>query len=300
MSTIDTSRELMFPKLSTGEIDRLRRFGTVRRYAAGELLYATGDISPGTFVILSGSVAVSGREGLGHVFPIIELGLGGFLAEVGQLSGRPTLVDARAVSAVETLLIPTDRLRTVLIAEAELGERIMRALILRRVGLVETGAGGPVLIGPAMSPDLVRMQGFLARNASPHRVLDPADDHEAAALLERYALNASDLPLVVCANGSVLKNPTEVDLARALGMVRVDHPDRTYDVAQACNMEEANDASRIRARQHRSDRHRRKPGEDRPARGGAGLRQPVDRRTATVAGGATNPVCGDARRLAAG
>ncbi|MDR9866201.1 cyclic nucleotide-binding domain-containing protein, partial [Pseudomonas baetica] len=76
------------------------------------------------FVILSGSVAVSGREGLGHVFPIIELGLGGFLAEVGQLSGRPTLVDARAVSAVETLLIPTDRLRTVLIAEAELGERI--------------------------------------------------------------------------------------------------------------------------------------------------------------------------------
>ncbi len=111
-----------------------------------------------------------------------------------------------------------------LIAEAEFGERIMQALILRRVGLIETGTGGPVLIGPAMSPDLVRLQGFLARNASPHRVLDPADDHEAAALLERYALNASDLPLVVCANGSVLKNPTEVDLARALGMVRVASP----------------------------------------------------------------------------
>ena len=231
MPTIDTSREQMFPSLSPGEIGRLRRFGTVRRYAAGELLYATGDISPGMFVILSGSVAISGREGLGRVFPIIELGVGGFLAEVGQLSGRPTLVDARAVSAVQTLLIPTDRLRSVLIAEAELGERIMRALILRRVGLVETGAGGPVLIGPAMSPDLVRLQGFLARNATPHQVVDPADDHEAAALLERYAPNASDLPLVVCANGSVLKNPTEVDLARALGMVRVDHPDRTYDVA---------------------------------------------------------------------
>jgi thioredoxin reductase (NADPH) len=231
MPTIDTSRELMFPKLSVGEIDRLRRLGTVRRYAAGELVFATGDISPGMFVILSGSVAVSGREGLGHVFPITELGLGGFLAEVGQLSGRPTLVDARAVSDVETLLIPTDRLRTVLIAEAELGERIMRALILRRVGLIETGAGGPVLIGPAISPDLVRLQGFLTRNGNPHQVLDPADDHEAAALLERYAPNTSDLPLVVCADGSVLKNPTEVDLARVLGMVRVDHPDRTYDVA---------------------------------------------------------------------
>jgi thioredoxin reductase (NADPH) len=231
MPTIDTSRELMFPKLSAGEIDRLRRFGTARRYAAGERVFATGDISPGMFVIVSGSVAISGQVGLGHVFPIIELGVGGFLAEAGQLSGGPTLVDARAVSDIETLLIPTDRLRTVLIAEAELGERIMRALILRRVGLIETGAGGPVLIGPAISADLVRLQGFLARNASPHQVLDPADDHEAAALLERYAPSASDLPLVVCASGAVLKNPTELDLARALGIVGADHPDRTYDVA---------------------------------------------------------------------
>ena len=99
MATIDTSRELMFPKLSTEEIDRLRRFGTIQRYAAGELLYATGDISPGMLVILSGSVALSGREGLGHVFPIIELGLGGFLAEAGQLSGRPTLSWTRVPSA---------------------------------------------------------------------------------------------------------------------------------------------------------------------------------------------------------
>src|SRR6266403_118912 len=149
MPTIDTSREQMFPKFSAGEIDRLRRFGTVRRYAAGELLFATGDIVPGMFVIVSGSVAVTGREGLGR---------GGFLAEVGQLSGRPAFVDAHAVSDVETLLIPTDRLRPVLIAEAELGERIMCALILRRVALIETGAGGLVLIGPAVSPDLVRLQ----------------------------------------------------------------------------------------------------------------------------------------------
>src|SRR6266478_9788904 len=91
MPTIDTSREQMFPKFSAGEIDRLRRFGTVRRYAAGELLFATGDIVPGMFVIVSGSVAVTGREGLGRVFPIIELGLGGFLAEVVScLVGPPS------------------------------------------------------------------------------------------------------------------------------------------------------------------------------------------------------------------
>jgi thioredoxin reductase (NADPH) len=119
----------------------------------------------------------------------------------------------------------------VLIAEAELGERIMRALLLRRVGLIETGAGGPVLIGPTVHADLVRLQGFLARNAVPHRVLDPAGDHEAAALLEQYAADPADVPLVVCSDGSVLRNPSDVDLARAIGMVRVDRPDRTYDVA---------------------------------------------------------------------
>src|SRR5262249_11289884 len=113
----------------------------------------------------------------------------------------------------------------------ERGARIMRPLRLRRRGLSEKGAGGPVLIGPAVHPALVRLQGFLARNASPYRVVDPATDQEAAALLEHYAATDADLPVVVCPGGSVLKNPTEVELARALGMVRVDRPDRTYDVA---------------------------------------------------------------------
>jgi thioredoxin reductase (NADPH) len=231
MSTFDTRREQMFPKLTPDEIDRLRRFGTVRHYRAGEALFVTGEISPGMFVIISGSVAVTRREGLGKVVPILEEGPGDFLAEVGQLSSRPTLVDAHAITDVQALLVPTDGLRAVLIADAELGERIMRALILRRVALIETGAGGPVLIGPPVSRDAVRLQGFLARNAYPYRVVDPAEDRDAAALLERYAPQPSDLPLVVCADGTVLKNPPEIELARCLGMTRIDHPDRTYDVA---------------------------------------------------------------------
>ena len=221
----------MFPKLSPAEIDRLRRFGTVRRYRAGEPLYRTGEMSPGMFVIISGTVALTRREGLGRVVPLVDLGPGDFTAEVGQLSGRPSFVDAHAVSDVETLLVPADELRALLIAEAEVGERITRALILRRVGLIETGAGGPVLIGPADSPDVVRLQGFLTRNAWPYQVLDPAEDRDAAALLERYAPGPSELPLVVCTDGSVLKNPREGELADCLGMVRIDHPDRTYDVA---------------------------------------------------------------------
>jgi thioredoxin reductase (NADPH) len=231
MATIDSRREQMFPKLNPVEINRIRRFGKVQRYTKGANLFKTGEVSPGMFVLISGKVAVSWRDGLGHVVPLVEQEPGEFLAEVSQLSGRPSLVDAQAKTDVEALLIPTDGLRALLIAEAELGERIMRALILRRVILIEAGAGGPVLIGPATSSDVIRLQGFLARNGYPHQLIDPAEDHDAKALVERYASNPSDLPLAVCADGTVLKRPSEEELARQLGMLRIDHPDRTYDVA---------------------------------------------------------------------
>jgi thioredoxin reductase (NADPH) len=231
MSTFDTRRGEMFPKLSPGEIDRLRSFGTVRRYAAGEMLFAAGETRPGMFVLITGSVTIMRHEGLERLAPIVEVGSGDFIAEAGDLFSRPSLVDARAVSDVEALLIPSDELRAVLIAEAEIGEKIMHAIILRRVALIETGAGGPVLIGSHGSPDLVRLQGFLTRNSSPLQVLDPADDRDAAALLARYAPRSAELPLVVCPDGTVLDNPSDLELARSLGMLRVDHPDRTYDVA---------------------------------------------------------------------
>src|SRR5690606_10857355 len=154
-----------------------------------------------------------------------------FLAEISQLSGRPSLVDASAKTDVEALLIPTARLRALLIAEADLGERIIRALILRRVVLIEAGAGGPVLIGPASTPDVIRLQGFLARNGYPHQLIDPDEDEDAKALVDRYISDPSNLPLAVCADGTVLKRPSESDLARQLGMLRIDDPDRTYDVA---------------------------------------------------------------------
>jgi thioredoxin reductase (NADPH) len=231
MSTIDTRREQMFPKLTSQEIDRLRRFGRIRHYAAGEALFVTGNIAPGMYVLIKGSVRVTRRDPLGHTAPIVEQGPGEFVAEVGQLSGQPAFVDVHAIGDVEALLIPPENLRALMIEEPELGERIMRALILRRIVLIESGAGGPVLIGPESSPDVVRLQGFLARNAYPHQLLDPARDEDAAKLVQQYAPNPSDLPLAVCPKGTILKNPSETELARALGMVPIDERDRTYDVA---------------------------------------------------------------------
>jgi thioredoxin reductase (NADPH) len=231
MSTIDHRNEQMFPKLTPNEIDRLHRFGEVRHYARGEALFVTGSVAPGMCVLIKGSVRVTRRDPLGHSAPIVEQGPGDFVADVGQLSGQPAFVDVHAIDDVEALLIPPENLRTLMIEEPELGERIMHALILRRVALIEVGAGGPVLIGAENSSDVVRLQGFLARNAYPHQLLDPAQDQEAAKLVEQYAPNPADLPLAICPKGAILKNPIETELARALGMVPIDQRDRTYDVA---------------------------------------------------------------------
>jgi thioredoxin reductase (NADPH) len=223
--------EQTFPTLTPQEIDRMRRFGEVVSFKDGEALFETGRPGPGMFVVLSGDIAITQRDGLGHVTPVIDQGPGQFLAEIGQLSGRVALVDGHAEGDVETLLIPPDKLRALLVAEADLGERIMRALILRRVSLIQGGVGGPVLIGPASLGDMARLQSFLARNGQPHHLLDPATDKDAADLVARYSASRADLPLVVCPDGTVLRNPTETAMAMAIGMIGHHGPEKLYDVA---------------------------------------------------------------------
>jgi hypothetical protein len=200
-------------------------------FAPGEALVTAGEPARGLYLLRTGQVRVSRRDGLGGTVTIAEHGPGAFVAEVGQLSGRAALVDAHALGPVEAVCLAPDRLRALMVAEAGLGERIMRALILRRTSLIETGEGGPLLIGPAASPDIARLASFVSRNGLPHRVLDPATDEDAAALLLRYAPEAADLPLAVCPDGTVLRNPTEGALAAALGMVGIGREGVTYDVA---------------------------------------------------------------------
>ena len=223
--------EQTFPVLTASEIARMRRFGEVRRYKDGEALFKTGKPGPGMFVILSGHVAITQRDGLGHITPVIDQGPGQFLAEIGQLSGRAALVDGHAEGDIETLLIPPERLRALLVAEADLGERIMRALILRRVSLIQSGVGGAVLIGPTNSSGVVRVQRFLTRNGIPHHLLDPERDHDAAELIARYSPSPTDWPLAVIADGTVLRNPGESELARALGMIGGPAGTKIYDAA---------------------------------------------------------------------
>ena len=229
-SIIETRGAQMFPVLAPADLDRLRRFGERRSFRAGNALVTVGESGHGMTVILSGRVAVTRRDQLGQSQPIITHGPGSFMGELAQLSGRPALVDAHAEEDVDALIIAPERLRAVLVSEAELGERIMRALILRRVGLIEMRTG-PILIGRADDGDVLRLQNFLRRNGHPHQHLDPDTDADANVLLERFHVDPGQLPIVLCPNGQLLRNPREAALARCIGLSRPLDSTRIYDVA---------------------------------------------------------------------
>src|SRR4051812_23868985 len=230
-SIIDTRRDQMFPILDTSEIERMRRFGVPRTYEDGEALAKVGTPGHGLSIILSGHVDITQHHQSGERTLIVTHGPGAFMGELAQLSGRPALVDAHAKGRVEALIISPDKLRALLIAEAELGERIMRSLILRRVALLQTGAGGPVIVGRAGNGDVLRLQVFLRRNGHPQQTLDPETDEEARTLIERFEVDAGQLPIVLCPGGQLLRNPSEGELARCIGLVGRIDPKRIYDVA---------------------------------------------------------------------
>ena len=229
-SIIETRREQIFPVLTAAEITRLRRFGDVRVYAKSEQLLKAGEAIPGMFVILSGEVAVTLRDALGHTQPLINYAPGFFMGELGSLSGGPSLVDALARTEVQALVIPTARIRDLMVGEADLGERIMRALILRRVALLESKAVGPVLIGRDGEVNSLRLENYLRRAGQPYHRIDPDTDKDARALIERFQVAPNELPLVLCPSGSLLRNPSGQDLANCLGLLRRVDADRLYDV----------------------------------------------------------------------
>jgi thioredoxin reductase (NADPH) len=213
-------------------MERLGRFGSRRHFAAGEMLVRSGESGHGLVLILVGEVDVTRHSVDGEPGQVIVThGSGAFLGELAQLSGQPALVDAQARGEVEAVVIPPERLRALLVAEAEVGERIMRALILRRVGLIETGTGGPILVGREGSADLLRLEGYLSRNGHPHQRLDADKDFDARALVERFHVAPEELPIVLCPGGQLLRNPSEACLARCLGLVGPIGADRLFDVA---------------------------------------------------------------------
>ena len=219
----------MFPQLSDEELARLSRFGEPRQYLAGETVVKVAHSGPGLLLIQSGEIQVTQHDRTCERDPIVTHTRGHFLGELAQLSGRPSLVDAVALSDSDVFVVRPEKLRALLVAEADLGERIMRALILRRVGLIESGAG-PIIVGNESDGDVLRLINFLRRNGHPYRNLDPAKDSCATTLIDRFEVTPEELPIVLCPGGQLLRNPSEDQLARCVGLVGALDPDRLYDL----------------------------------------------------------------------
>jgi thioredoxin reductase (NADPH) len=226
--TYATRGDQMFLRFGDSEVARLARFGEPRSYKAGDMVVRRGEVGPGLMLILSGRVEVTRPEN-GKPLHIVTHERGNFMGELAQLSGRPYLVDEQALTDVEAVAIPADKLRGLLIAEADLGERIMRALILRRVGLIESGAG-PIIVGSEDNADVLRIVNFLRRNGHPYQQLNPANDGCAKTLVDRFNVAEEELPIVVCPSGQVLRNPSEAQIGRCVGLVGPVDAEKLYDL----------------------------------------------------------------------
>lgn len=218
------------PTIVPAELKRMERFGVRAAFNDGDMLFEAGRSKFGLMVVVQGRIRISRYDGLGNSSLITEHGTGEFAGEMSQLSDAPTLVNVHAVGAVEVLVLTTVALRALLVAEAELGERIVRAFILRRVELMDSAACGPVLLSPNNNSQMHAMRGWLASNGQPHKVLDPQATEQARALSARHNPQANDWPLVVFPDGSVQKNPTIVELGRRLGTLPALDSGQVWDV----------------------------------------------------------------------
>jgi thioredoxin reductase (NADPH) len=234
MSLLETRFDQLFPVLDAAQLATARRFasGSAQHFASGAAVYDVGVRNAPTWLVLDGSLEIIRRDGLHRQSSVVSLGACQFSGEVSQLGGRGTLAAAQAgPDGCTALPFDAAHIRALVVGSAEVGEIVMRAFILRRVALIQEGGVGSLLIGRPGSPDLLRLEGFLTRNAYPYTVLDAALDEAGHAAVERFGVRPDELPLMICPNGALLKRPTDAEAAMCLGITPVLDPKAVYDVA---------------------------------------------------------------------
>lgn len=205
-----------YPRLSDDQIATLEAGGARRAVGTGEMLVREGERSDYFFVILSGKVAVTTTDDAGNRHVIRVHGPGRFLGELGDLEGQAAFYTAEVVEPGEVLVVPTERVRALVAHDPVLSDLILRAYLLRRSLLIQEESGFRI-IGSCYSPDTTRLREFAARNRLPHRWIDLERDKHAERLLQRFGVSPQDAPVVIW-GGEVLRNPTNTELARRVGL----------------------------------------------------------------------------------
>src|SRR6195256_6525170 len=229
---LEERKSQIFPTLTPHQMEFAVRFasGPARSFEAGENIFNVGDRNAGVWLVAEGGIIATRRDGLGREQIFATCGRGQFSGEVSELGGQASL--AAACAAPEgCVAYPFDRphLRALLIGSADIGELMMRAFILRRAALLEGNGAGSVILGEAGAPDTVRLRGLLSRNAYPHSLID-VHSADGQALVDRLAVHADDLPILICPNGMVLKRPTDLQAGTGLGITPDLQPDTQFDV----------------------------------------------------------------------
>jgi thioredoxin reductase (NADPH) len=217
--------EAMFPKLDAGQITRLTALGQQRDVQGQEIVMEQGDLHHGVFVVLSGSIEVmrifGGTETVLHV-----LGPGEFTGDVNMLSGRGTFVRGRALEASTLVEIDRVNLRRIMQTDATLGQIFLNAFLLRRVFQITNSIGDAVLIGSNHSSDTLRLREFLVRNGQPHTYLDVDAEADVQNVLDQFEVKITDIPVLICRDKFVLRNPTNSEATECLGLnAGIDHGD---------------------------------------------------------------------------
>jgi len=233
MSIIETRHDQMFPTLDAGQVETAKRFasGPIRHFEPAEIVFDIGQRNAPAWLVLKGAIDVTRRNALGTETPITTHHAGQFSGEVSQLAGREAL--ARGLAGPEgccALPFDASHVRALMIGSAEIGEIMMRAYILRRVGLIQDGNAGSVLVGRPGDSDLNRLENFLRRNGYPYTVLS-ADDEEGRTVMDRFGVLPEELPIMLCPNGTLLKRPTDAEAGICLGLTPDLDPAKIYDIA---------------------------------------------------------------------
>jgi thioredoxin reductase (NADPH) len=220
-----------FPVLSDDQARRVAGYGHQERLPKGAMVFQRGQRGVDFFLVLEGSIEIydTGADGSENVFTVH--GVRQFTGELDLFNNRQILVSGRTGAPSHVVRVPRAAFRQLVTGEPDIGEIVMRAFILRRVGLITHAQGGVTLIGPGHSADTHRIEQFLTRNGYPHRTLDTEADPDAEGFLECFELTPDQLPVVIAPGDLVLRNPSTPELADMLGLTETLDPDDVYDVA---------------------------------------------------------------------
>ena len=228
-STLTSGVERTFPTLTLEQVERIAVHGRVRQIRPGEVLVQPGDQIVPFFVVTAGGVEIVRPSSASETL-VVLYGPGQFTGEVNMLSGRPALLQVRASEAGEVIEVEREQLLALVQTDSQLGEIIMRAFILRRVELIAHGLGDVVLLGSNHCSGTLRVKEFLIRNGHPYSYIDLDRDADVQVLLDRFHVTGGDVPVLICRGETVLRNPTNQQIASCLGFNEAIDPTHIRDV----------------------------------------------------------------------